>query len=311
MKTLFIIFAVVAAMATLAATDIVSLEYDVFSGNEILISNSIPISADSLVAATSLIDVSALDEGFYRFRIRVWDQDQRPSLWTNQLIFKTSPNLDNLANLCYCFDADYASAQSLPLSPFTPDGTWIVEDELDFPAGTEPGLHVLQLWTSDVSEKISHRLEKLVSYIPQASEPQNIVALGWYFTGLQADPDSIYYHNVSTPLTDITQDLIVALPSLIAGENYRLNLFAVQEDGSPSLTLSYEFIYQFTVENLILSIDGNNLILSWDEIPGAIRYWVEKKASPDAEGTWIDTTSPSLSIQLDEDKEFYRVKAEK
>jgi len=312
MKTLFLLIAIaVACFANLAAINLTSLEYTVFSGDEVYISNSIPISADSLITATAQLDLSALPVGFYRLRLRTWDQNNRPSLWTNQLLFKTSPNLDNLSSLHYCFDGEYANAQSLPLSPFAPDGTWILEDELAFPVGTEPGLHVLQLWTSDASTKISHRIEKLVSYIPSVSEPQHIVSLGWYFSGLDANPDNIYYHNVSNPLTDITEELIVSLPALVAGENYRLNLFAVQEDGTPSLTLSYDFTYQFTVENVTLSIDGNNLILSWDEIPGAIRYWVEKKSSPDADGTWIEAISPPLSMQATENKEFYRVKAEK
>ena len=63
-------------------------------------------------------------------------------------------------------------------------------------------------------------------------------------------------------------------------------------------------------ENLTINIVSDNVILSWDSVPGAAYYKIYGSNIPDSNYTLIDSiTNTSYSVNADNERYFYRIKA--
>lgn len=270
-------------------------------------STALSFTGDSLAVGTGQIDLSDVPLGQHLLSVRAKDGQNRWSLFAHRLIYRVDLAAPALSTFKYRFDS--LPEQSLPLTPLG-NGTWMLEDEISFPPDTTPGLHSLRAWVVDAEGASSLHSNKLIGYLP-APQHSNITRLAWFFSGNDADPAQIYYHEVTSPQPDIIQDLLLALPSLTPGFTYTLNFMALQEDGTASLRARYAFIYDLTVENLAITLDGNQILLTWDEVPDALHYLVETKDDPDGEGVWQQVPGNSFSGPTTGDKQFYRVKVVK
>jgi hypothetical protein len=301
------VIALLCCLAWCFATDITRMEYyldlDGSGGTPTILS----FTGDSLAVGTGQIDLSGVAPGQHRLSVRVKDENNRWSQFAHRLVYRADLTAPALATCRYRFDS--LPEQSLALSPLGP-GLWLAEDEISFPPETSPGLHTLRTWVVDAQGRSSLQAGKLVGYLP-APQHSNITRLAWFFSGNEADPDQIYYHEVGSPQPDIIQDLVLTLPSLTPGLTYTLSFLALQEDGTPSLRATYSFDYDLTVDNLVISLDGNQILLAWDEVPGALHYLVETKDDPYAEGVWQQVPGNSYSTPATDEEKFFRVKVVK
>ncbi|GEM_PF-2146678 len=244
-----------------------------------------------------------MEIGLHLLHVRACDDNGAGSLYTTRSFFATQDHSTTLDRLEYCFDGAYDQVQSLPLSHLA-DDVWMLDGELNTPV--EPGLHLLEAWAVNSDGERSLRAQRNFVFTPAASH--NVTRFQWYYTGSDAD-STLYVHSVTSPATDVTEDIVASLAALTPGEEYLLHLTAVQDDGTCSFEHTYSFICHYTLENLRISINGAQIVLSWDEAPGADYYLVERKTDPEADGEWFQTTGTTYTVEPTTDKEFYRVKA--
>lgn len=302
---LIVLPAFLMCLACSFATNISLMEYFI-DGND-LQSSSLPFTGDSLVVGEGLIDLSGLSPGPHTLSFRVKDQQNLWSHHAHRLVFHTATDAPELCS--YHYRLDSGPVQSAALLPWG-ENTWMLDTEITFAEDTSPGLHCLRSWVVDSEGRSSLHAHRLIYHLSDG-QSSNITQFAWFFSGNEADPLQIYYHNLDSAMPDITQDLLIALPTLSPGLTYTLNLMAIQADGTPSLRSSYSFIYDLTVDNLVITLDSNQILLSWDEVPDALHYLVEIKADPDAEGEWQQVPDNSFSTPADSQREFYRVKVVK
>lgn len=107
------------------------------------------------------------------------------------------------------------------------------------------------------------------------------------------------------------------IPNTYAGEIYTVRL--VISDGSPSEnTLVYyweiHILYGIaTPENLKISIINDNIQITWNEVPEAIRYNIYESDNPDGTFIKIDevigSTNTIWTTPITDEKKFYLVKS--
>lgn len=312
-KAILILLFVLGGMALKAQNspepiDIVQLEYylnynpDTATAVNLGIENSPDLDIDAI------LDLSDLPTGLNMISIRVKDSTGIWSHLAHRFIYKLARRESDLTHLCYLFDQNPGTLQSIPLSQSSLNA-WFLEGSIQFPFGSTAGWHTLSTWVVDTSGIASHTCNRIIYHTPQTQH--HLTQFRWYFTGPDANPELLYTHDLQAGSNDITEDLILSLPDLTPNEEYCLHFSAISEDGTPSHRASYSFTYHFQVENLTINLAANTITLAWDAIPNAVRYRVERKSDPLAEGTWVETSNNTISLQASGDKEFFRVKAEK
>ncbi|MEF3693742.1 MAG: hypothetical protein V3576_00155 [Candidatus Cloacimonadota bacterium] len=306
---LVLVLLLMSLCTTLNSALILEMEYYLDLDTESEQCFPLSFSEAELAEGSGTLDLSDLSPGFHRFSTRVKDSDGLWSFFNHRMVYKMEQSSPDLTALHYCLDNDESFA-TLPLQVLDAGRTWILNGELSFPPETEPGLHVLKLWVEDTEGSSSLRNNKIFLYNPPQTT-QNIVSFSWYFSGPGADPTQEYHFFPANPLPDLTTEILAALPDLSPGESYQLHLYAKQSSGTASLHTAHSFIYDFRVEGISIVLDGNELLISWDAIPNALHYLVERKPSPEAEGEWTQTPNPWLEITPVADREFFRVKAVK
>jgi len=302
-----LVFTLLSLFVSCFAANITQMEYYLDLDEDPAQPVTLSFTGDSLAVASAEIDLAGNIFGQHILSFRVKDEQNRWSHFAHRMIYYITAEAPALSTFKYRIDS--LPAQSIPLNSMG-ENIWMLETEICFPEDTVPGLHSFYGWVLDAAGKTSFHTHRLISYVPTAQE-SNISRLAWFFSGNEADPQQIYYHDIAAIQQDITAELLLALPNLTPGATYTLNMMALQEDGTASLRATYSFIYDLTVENLIISLDGNQILLNWDEVPDALHYLVEIKDNPDAEGMWQEVPDNSFSTPANADQEFYRVKVVK
>jgi len=267
---------------------------------------SLALSGADSTDTTLSIDLSSYSYGMHHLALRVRDAQNRWSHFAHRNVIHLRYN-ETLTHISSNIDDN--PPQDLSLSQIG-DELWMYSDEISFPPDTAAGLHILKLVAVDAQGLKSLMNTRMVQYLPQAVS-SNITRLTWFFSGHEADPLQVYSHNVSPAQNDVTAELILALPNLTPGETYSMNIMAVQENGTSSLIAEYDFAYQLFIDNLIITLNDQQILLNWDEIPGALHYLVETKTDPATEGIWQQVPTNTFSKPISLNKEFYRVKAVK
>jgi hypothetical protein len=305
-KKSIILCMIILFLTMLTATNITEAEYyiDYIPGAIPLL---VLITADSLVSFQFNADLSSVSPGMHSIHFRVKDSNGVWSHFSRKTFFKSEEVSSQLVRLEYCFDSDPANTQSISLSSMGNEGCWFLESELYFPPLTPPGMHLLSITVIDDNGCPGFKSNRIVMYQP--SNTNYLTRFSWYFTGNEADPAQIFNQTAAGQLTELSEELSLALPSLTAGLEYKLHFYAVRDDGSKSMETVVTFTYQFTIDNITITVNGNSLVLSWDQVPNISYYLVERKNNPNQDGTWEQTTTNALSITPVDNKEFYRVKA--
>jgi hypothetical protein len=267
---------------------------------------SIALSEEDSSEISIPIDLSPYSYGLHRLSIRVRDDLNQWSQYAHRNVFRI-PSDQAVTHIYYCIDD--GPQQNISISQIG-DDLWMSSDQIVFPPDTAPGLHLLKFHAANSQGHNSHFNCRVVQYIPPQQD-NGISYFTWYFSGHEANPTQSYSHSISPAQIDVTAELVLSLPSLTPGQTYTLNIAAIREDGRSSLVATYDFAYQLNIENLSITLDGQQILISWDEIPGALNYLVETKTDPETEGIWQEIPTNSFSKPITSEKEFYRVKVRK
>jgi hypothetical protein len=245
--------------------------------------------------------------GINHLHLRVLGQDGASSQPIAFMFYKTldSP-ASPVAAAEYFWDADPGLGQGTALT-VTP-GTTLDElvtlslEDLDF------GLHYLGLrvqteagvWSLPVWRQAFRML---------GPELDDIVALGWHFTGNAAPPE---HSSLALPLGPgqaVEDSLAIPLHQLVEGQTYLLHVYAVNGSGIRSQEVVLPHTVDWTPRHPVLSFEGGVVLLSWDPVLGATGYQVLAAASPEGPFELVASPVSASYAEAPADLRFYQVKA--
>ncbi len=215
----------------------------------------------------------------------------------------------HLNRLEYFVDTDPGSGIATPLVFSMPEPNSYV---LDFDAAggdITPGMHIIGVRLQNSAGYWSMATQRFFYITGAASSP--LQGFQWYFTGEGANPEGVYYQEISELAMDINTTVFASVAHLPEDGDYEIHLNAINALGQHSMDVVIPISVNFTPQNISIQASGNTVTLSWDEIAGANSYTVMQRNAPDAEPPVISqVTGNSLSLPAAE-AGFFNVRAYK
>lgn len=288
-------------------SSIVRLEYfidtDPGAGN----GTALAISPAGDIVYLDTINLEGIGSGLHKLCLRAKNSQGFWSQIATRMVWKVPLERPDLAGLRYYFDADSSNAVLVPAIPLNGDpATTEMAFVIDPVAlGVPAGMHVLNLVATDENGSTS-MVQRRLFYLQPEQRPE-LVRIEWYFTGADADPEQIFWHPL-TPGDDVSDALTASLTHLSQDGQYQMHIYGVNAIGQASLEEIYPFTVNFIPQNLLLEINGTQLTLSWDAIPGASGYKLRKRSEPYETGTESILTGTQHQESVT-GKAFYEVRA--
>lgn len=297
--------------STLFCLNIVELEY--FFDNDPGFGNGInvPITSANQLEENFDLDLSGIDDGFHILYVRMKNEVDNWSLtFTKRICKVTVANAPfEIIGLEYFFDNDpgfgngtdvpFVSGESIDIS-FTID-----LDDLEI------GFHLLYVRTKNEYNDWSITHTKPIFKADNDSTATDIVSIGWYFTGIDADSSLVYSFSDFSATANIEENFSMSIAHLTQDSTYNMHLFAIDEDGNRSIEIVTVFTANFIPDVQITESD-DNIELSWNEVYGADLYRIYHHDLPSGAFIEVDsTTQTNWTTAVTTNRKFYYVTAGK
>jgi hypothetical protein len=271
--------------------------------------NAIPADLNNSVDVQQLVNLTlpVLSPGLHKFSLRVRNLAGEWSIPLQRDFYMPQPatSLSPVTMAEYFVDTDPGLGLAIPV-PLTAGGD--VQQMVELAMSEVPiGFHNVGIRVKNSGGKWS---QSVWQRFFMAGYPENadVESITWYFTGPGVDESSAYKMSGVTPAQDVQTNQPLLLTHLVQGQTYYAHIYAISTHGKRS----QEIVVKFTVDWIPdphTAIEGENCLLSWNEISGATSYQVLAANNPTETFALIGTTGNTFWPEPILNKRFFRVKA--
>ncbi len=267
----------------------------------------VPLDQGVTIDDFAYLDLSALEKGIHHLGFRVKNQRGKWSMPQWLIFLKTDEaQMSPVVAAEYFWDADPGWGFGNPIA-VTPGITIHQLTELAMQS-LSPGSHYLGIRVKNELGIWSLPLWHQAYRIP-FSQPDEITALGWYFTGnaLPIDEEHELLPNGSGLL--VQDSLAIPLTSLEEGQNYLLHVYALNSSGIRSHEVLVQLSPDWTPRHPVLNYVNGTIYLTWDPVSGAESYKIMASALPEGPFSFLAEANEPYYQDTPVAKRFYQVKA--
>jgi len=290
-------------------TPITYLEYFYDTDPGYHLGTALAFTGSSDILCTESISTNNLSSGLHFLFVRCQDAKGFWSANCSKVVFKGAAGISPITYAEMFVDNDPGQGNGIPVSSrMREENSYLFNFELT-DENVPPGMHLLGVRVKNNAGYWSLNEYKFL-YLSSYSQPV-INSVCWYFSGSGANPEEVYTYALTNPATDITVALEASIVHLQQDGEYQLVIYTTNARGQKSMPEYKFFTADFSPNNVVLTINGTNLNLTWDEILGANRYLVTQKTDPyQAEGTVYTVDGNFITLPIAA-KGFFNVKAQR
>ena len=270
---------------------------------------SLAFTGSTDILCTESISTTGLSNGLHFLYVRCKDAKGFWSSNCPKVVFKGSAEISPITYAEMFLDNDPGQGYGIPVSSRVGEAnSYLFNFELT-DENVPHGMHLLGVRVKNNAGYWSLNEYKFI-YLSSYAKPA-INSVCWYFSGSGANPDEIYTYPITNPATDITVALEASIVHLQQDGEYQLVMYTTNARGQKSMPEYKFFTADFSPNNVVISINGTNLTLTWDGIIGADHYLVTQKTDPyQADGTVYTVDGNFITLPIAA-KGFFNVKAQR